>query len=74
LYGLVVIEELRITILEKGSNIKDNMEANGRAIKREVENKNNEIIRNNDDKNDRGVSMSMKIGLASLEINSKELK
>jgi hypothetical protein len=74
LFGPFVNENQRLTILEEGSNKQDNLKINGRASKREIEKKEVEIARNNDNQTDRGISMSMKIGYATLEIKSKELE
>jgi hypothetical protein len=72
LYGPFVQAKLRITTLEKAGNIQDSMKVNGRAVKRENVKKESDISRNNNDKNDRGVSMSMKLGFASLDQKSKD--
>jgi hypothetical protein len=74
LFGPFVKENQRLTIFEEGANKQDNMKINGRAAKREVEKKESEIERNNDNKTDRGISMSMKIGFATLELKSKEIE
>jgi hypothetical protein len=74
LFGPFVNEHQRLTIFEEGSNKQDNLKINGRAAKREVEKKESDIHRNNDNNTDRGISMTMKIGFATLELKSKEIE
>jgi hypothetical protein len=73
LYGPFVHAFDRISIFEKGSNVKDNLKVNGRAMKRVSEKKDADIIRINDDKHDRGMSISSKIGIATIEMKHKGL-
>jgi hypothetical protein len=74
LFGPFVCENQRITIFEKGGNLQDNLKINGRAAKREFEKKESESARDSDDRNVRGLSHSMKAGIAGFQMKDKELK
>jgi hypothetical protein len=84
LYGPFVSEHLRITIFEKGGNVKDNLKINGRAASRENEDNaaavfrnnvtRNNVVRNSVNKSERDMSMSMKLGLANLKQQNKDSK
>jgi hypothetical protein len=73
LYGPFTSEHERISIFEKGGSSQDQLKTNGRAVKRELEKKEDEMTRNNDNNNQRGMSFSIKLGVDNLEHKKNEL-
>jgi hypothetical protein len=73
MFGPFVSESDRVTLIEAGGTAADSNVKNGRAEQRKKKKKEEDVERNHDSVNKRGVSMQMKLGMAELEMKSEDL-
>ena len=74
LFGPFTTGKNQISLLLPGESKQDNLQKNGRKSVREIEKKQKCLENINDENNVRGMSWSTKIGIATLEMKSKDLQ